>query len=213
VTVGLMQMRARVLDAVKWLRVRKTFGRLHEKARYPRVEKGCSFVQSSRIAVGSHVHIMAFAALRADAVGHIELDDHATICNFSIVQSVGGVIRIGQRTSIGDFCSLFGQGGLTIGSDVMVASCVQIVANSHTFDDLEKPISEQSCRAHGIRIDDEVWIGTNVVILDGVHIGKGAVIGAGSVVNKDVAAYAIVAGVPARLLRYRPGAEIAATVD
>ncbi len=208
-----MHLRGRVLDAFKWLLVRKTFGRLHEKSRYPRVEKGCSFVHSSRIAVGSHVHIMAFAAVRADAVGHIELNDRSTICNFSIVQSSGGFIHIGERTSIGDFCNLFGQGGLTIGNDVMVASCVQIVANSHTFDDLEKPISEQPCRAQGIQIDDEVWIGTNVVILDGVHIGKGAVIGAGSVVNKDVEAYAIVAGVPARLLRYRPGAEKAATVE
>ncbi len=55
----------------------------------------------------------------------------------------------------------------------------------------------------GIHIEDDVWLGYGVIVLDGVHIGKGAVIGAGSVVKQDVPAGAIAAGVPARVIKTR----------
>jgi acetyltransferase-like isoleucine patch superfamily enzyme len=121
------------------------------------------------------------------------------------LQSAGGKIIIGTNTTIGDFCSLYGQGSLKIGNDVMIASCVQIVPNQHTFSELALPISRQPCQALGIQIHDECWIGTNTVILDGVEIGRGAIVGAGSVVTRNVPPYAIVAGVPSKILRFRPG--------
>jgi acetyltransferase-like isoleucine patch superfamily enzyme len=61
----------------------------------------------------------------------------------------------------------------------------------------------------GITIEDDVWIGFGAVVLDGVHIGSGAVIGAGSVVTRDVPAQAVVAGSPARVLKYRSGLGVA----
>jgi len=134
------------------------------------------------------------------------LDDESAICRFSIVNSCGGIIQVGKRSCIGDFANLYGlSGGLIIGDDVIMASGCLIVPSNHTFQDASLPIARQPTTSLGIKIGDGVWIGAHVVILDNVKIGKGAIIGAGAVVNRDVPDYAIVAGVPAKLLRYRPG--------
>ena len=85
----------------------------------------------------------------------------------------------------------------------MLASGVRVVPNAHTFDILEVPIRCQPCHGSGIKIQDDVWVGTNAVILDGVEIGKGSVIGAGAVVTKSVPAGSIVVGVPGRVIRNR----------
>lgn len=114
-----------------------------------------------------------------------------------------GVINIGSNSQIGDFCNLYGQGNLNIGNNVMIASNVQIVPNQHTFQDISKPIKENPQISLGINIEDDVWIGTNVAILDGVDIGKGSIIGAGSIVNKNVPPYCVFAGVPAKLIKKR----------
>jgi len=71
----------------------------------------------------------------------------------------------------------------------------------HVFDDPTRPILEQGLRAFGITIEDDAWIGAGAIILDGVRIGRGAVVGAGAVVTRDVAPHTVVAGVPARLVR------------
>jgi acetyltransferase-like isoleucine patch superfamily enzyme len=143
----------------------------------------------------------------ADPVGSVKLENGVRICCFAQVASHGGVIRIGCDSLVGDYSNLYGQGGLEIGSNVMIASGVRIVANSHTFDRLDIPISQQPCVSRGIRIGDGVWIGTNAVILDGVSIGDGAVVAAGAVVTKEVPPFAIVGGVPARLIKMRPGVQ------
>ena len=146
------------------------------------------------------------AVVLADEGGTISLGDGSIVCRFSVVQAVNGRIEIGDRSVVGDFCNLYGHaGGLTIGQDVMIASGCRIVPSRHTFEDPDLPISRQPSKSEGIAIGDGCWIGTNVAILDGVRIGDGAIIGAGSVVNRSIPAFAIAVGVPARVLRYRPG--------
>ncbi len=73
----------------------------------------------------------------------------------------------------------------------------------HIFSDTTVPIRQQGDRGGDIVIEDDVWIGTHTIILTDVTIHKGAIIGAGAVVTKDVEPYAIVGGVPAKLIRYR----------
>lgn len=131
------------------------------------------------------------------------MDDWSFIARYAVVQSVGGKITLGKRVAIGDFCSIYGQGGLSIGDDTMVSSHVSIVPNQHTFQDLTRPISFQVCISKGVSIGCGVWIGIGATVLDGVSIGDGAIVGAGAVVTKNVDANSIVAGVPARLLRMR----------
>jgi acetyltransferase-like isoleucine patch superfamily enzyme len=175
----------------------------------PWIDAGCQFGWPSQIAVGDDARFQRGAIILADAQGTISFGNNTTVGRYAVLQAVGGTINIGDNSTVGDFCNLYGQGTLTIGQNVMIASGCRIVPNQHTFADREIPISRQPCVALGITIEDGVWLGANVVVLDGVRIGRGAIVGAGSVVNQTVPAYAIVAGVPARVLRQRPGQEAA----
>lgn len=111
-----------------------------------------------------------------------------------------GFVRIGSNSSIGQGSILYGNGGLNIGDNVMVAGQCFIVASSHNYEESETPMVEQGITTQGIDIEDNVWIGAGAKILDGVSIGKGAVIGANAVVTKSVPKNAKVGGVPARIL-------------
>ena len=114
----------------------------------------------------------------------------------------GRNIKIGDYSGIGERCYL--QGLITIGSYVMMASEVVILTSNHKIND-----PSQLMRFEGnqdpvpVIIGDDVWIGTRVIILPGVNVGKGSVIGAGSVVTKNIEPYSIVAGNPAKLIRRR----------
>lgn len=135
--------------------------------------------------------------------GTIRLGECVTFGPAAIVESRGGCVSIGSRTGIGPFCVLYGHGGLEIGSDCMIASHVVLIPENHRFDRLDVPMRAQGGTRRGIRIGDDVWLATQVVVLDGVSIGKGAVIGAGAVVTGDIPDYAIAHGVPARVVGYR----------
>ena len=86
----------------------------------------------------------------------------------------------------------------------MIASGVAIVPSQHTFLSRENPIRYQPSSAVGITIGSGVWIGVKATVLDGVAIGEGCVIGAGSVVTKNIPPYTVAVGVPARVIRERP---------
>jgi len=172
----------------------------------PHVEDLCQFEFAHNIRLGNRVRFLRGAVVLADPQGRIILEDDALVCRFAVIQSFGGTVRIGARTAVGDFCNLYGfEGGLDIGCDVLFASGCRVVPSSHGFDDPSLPVAAQPSSSKGIRIGDGAWIATNAVLLDGVKIGRGAVVGAGAVVTRDVPDYAIVAGVPAKILRFRSG--------
>lgn len=112
-------------------------------------------------------------------------------------------IEIGDYSGINHHTDIGGRGGLKIGNYVMIGPYSQIITALHKVNDWKKPISEQGIYCNEVIIEDDVWIGTHVVILPKVKIGRGAVIGAGAVVTSDVAPYSIVGGVPAKLIKYR----------
>jgi acetyltransferase-like isoleucine patch superfamily enzyme len=155
-----------------------------------------------RLFAGRRLRLLRGVSIDASG-GTVHLGDNVLICRFTVLEAAGGPIRIGDRSTVGDYCSLYGQGGLSIGRDVLIASGVRIVPSTHITSDVTAPIRQQGISGRGIVIGDDVWIGANAVILDGVSVGNGAVIGAGSVVTKDVPDLAIVAGVPARSIRFR----------
>ena len=107
-------------------------------------------------------------------------------------------VEIGSGVSIRAFFQLHGMGGVKIGNRVMIASHVAITSLTHDHSAL---VMWGTGIMNPVIIEDDVWIGTHSVILPGVTIGRGAVIGAGSVVTKDVPSNAIAAGVPARIIR------------
>lgn len=132
--------------------------------------------------------------LFADFCGEkVNIDRNATIGSAFSIDDFSG---IGKDSFIGDSVSL--------GRYVMMGPECRIYTNNHKFENLCIPMSKQGTTAvNPVIIHDDVWIGARVIILPGVTIESGVVIGAGSVVTKDVLEYSIVAGNPARVIGNR----------
>jgi acetyltransferase-like isoleucine patch superfamily enzyme len=118
-----------------------------------------------------------------------------------------GFIRIGRHSAIGQHSVLYGNGGLTIGDNVMIAGHCFIVASSHKAEVGHIPFNRQGITLQGINIGNNVWIGAGVRILDGVTIGENSVVAANAVVNRSIPPNSRVGGVPARPLRRTDGTE------
>jgi len=134
---------------------------------------------------------------------HVSIGRNSTLFGTGIISNKGKGIKIGNRTGINTGAYLAGQGGITIGDDVITGPNLQIFSENHVFADLNQIIKEQPLTRMGVTVGNNCWIGGGVTILDGVNIGDGCVIAAGSVVTKSVPANSIVAGVPAKVLRNR----------
>ena len=111
-------------------------------------------------------------------------------------------IELGQRFYANHHCVLLDAANIRIGDDVMLGPAVQIYTVSHPLAASERITGVE--QALPVQIADRVWIGGGAIILPGVCIGEGAVIAAGSLVNRDVAPYTLVAGQPARLIKDLP---------
>ncbi len=111
-------------------------------------------------------------------------------------------VSLGNNSGIGINASLGGK--VSIGDNVMMGPNCTFYSRNHAFDRLDIPMCEQGFQEEKpIVIGNDVWIGGHVIILAGVHVGNGAIVGAGAVVTKDVPDYAIVGGNPAKVLKYR----------
>ncbi|MDQ2085621.1 DapH/DapD/GlmU-related protein [Herbivorax sp. ANBcel31] len=113
----------------------------------------------------------------------------------------GRDIEVGDNSGLGVNCRITGP--LKIGSYVMMGPDVMIFTQNHKNDRLDIPMMLQTDPKRPVVIGDDVWIAARAIILPGVTIGKGAIIGAGAVVTKDVPEYAVVGGNPARIIKYR----------
>ena len=111
-------------------------------------------------------------------------------------------IELGDNSGIGRDAEL--ECGITIGDNVMMGPCVKMYVQNHNFSRTDIPMNQQGdSLVRPIVICDDVWIGANVIILPGVSVGKGCVIGAGSVVTKSIPEYSVVAGNPAKIIKNR----------
>lgn len=115
---------------------------------------------------------------------------------FSAKVSLGDYSGIGINAHISGTC--------TIGSHVMMGPNVTIITRNHKHDDLTQPMMFQGFEEERpVVIGNDVWIGERVMIMPGVHIGNGCILAAGAVVTHDVPDYAVVAGVPAKIIKMR----------
>ena len=110
-------------------------------------------------------------------------------------------IRIGERSELGTRCMI--QSGVVIGDDVIRGPDVKIFSRNHRFDDPGQPVALQGKQQRSVVIGNDVWIGANVVVLPGVTVGDHAILAAGAIVTRDVPAWAIVGGNPARIIKDR----------
>ena len=155
-------------------------------------------------------HVIAhvpFHAVRRGWYRHVlgfEMDAHATIflgayCYFYRPCRRGGAaVRIGEGAVINRDCSLDCRGGLTFGTHASVSPEVMFITSEHLKDDPGFGVRDEP-----IVVGDRAWIGSRAIILPGVSIGEGAIVAAGAVVTRDVPAYGVVGGVPAKPIAER----------
>lgn len=137
--------------------------------------------------------------------GRVELARNVQIYRNTILQTgAGGSITIGARTTIQPRCQFSAhKGSIHIGADVQIAPNCSFYPYDHGIAPDELIKNQPLQTKGGIVIEDDAWLGVGVIVLDGVRIGKGAVVGAGSVVTRDVGDGAIAVGSPARVTKMR----------
>jgi len=118
-------------------------------------------------------------------------------------REIGIGLKMGNNSNIGPYCFIGCSGRIEIGNNVMMSPRVSIYSENHNFERVDIPMKEQGVTRGVTIIEDDCWIASNSIILSDVRIGRGAVIAAGSVVSQDVLPYAVVAGVPARVVKMR----------
>jgi acetyltransferase-like isoleucine patch superfamily enzyme len=135
---------------------------------------------------------------------NIELGNNIYIGHQTILKGYyKGKLEIGDGTWIGQQCFFHSAGNIKIGKNVGIGPGVKIITSVHKEQGLDIPILHSSLEFKEVIIDDDSDIGTGSIVLPGVTIGKGALVGAGSVVTTNVAPYDVVAGVPARIIKSR----------
>jgi acetyltransferase-like isoleucine patch superfamily enzyme len=164
----------------------------------------------SRVFIDDRVMIF-----REKGGGDVELGDNSALFrDCTILTGAGGSVSIGARSMIQPRCQLSAYAErIVIGENVGIApNCAFYPYNHGT--DLDMPIEKQPLVSTGpITVEDGAWLGFGVIVLSGVRIGKGAVVGAGSVVLSDVPDNAIVMGNPARVVSYRTQADLRAVAS
>lgn len=169
------------------------------------------------ISIGSNCRILKYSKLdtstnpssadflKFSTIGRITIGNRVKIKEYAFLYSYDGFIVIDDDCTINPFTIIYGQGGVTIGKNVMIAAQCILVSSNHRFDSTEIPMAQQGLSKLGITIGDDVWIGSSVKVLDGVTIGRGSIVAAGSVVTKSLDEFGIYAGIPAKLIRKRLG--------
>ncbi|MBW4633846.1 MAG: acyltransferase [Iphinoe sp. HA4291-MV1] len=175
------------------------------------IQEGVEFFNTSCIEVGNGAFI--FKGARIDARGHqnnrIYLNNGVAIeRNVSIGCLENSYIEIGQETFIGPSVCIAGPGDIRIGKRCLIASHSGIYANNHNFADPIKSIKYQGITRKGIVIEDDCWLGHGVTVLDGVTIGQSSVIGAGTVVTKDIPPFSVAMGSPAKVIKTRTSKQL-----
>lgn len=159
-----------------------------------------------KIVVGDNVTIDDNCLIDARGSGEegVVLQDEVLLNRNCLVIAKTGPIKLGKRTSIGSNSVIVSLVGVETGEAMLAAGCVYISAGAHHFEQGDQAIMDQGTYSKGpISIGSHTWIGTGVIILDGVKIGRGAIIGAGGVVTCDIPDNSIAVGVPAKVQKNR----------
>ena len=173
-----------------------------ELGRRCRFERACSIKLGKR----SSLRLGDKSALRGGCVidlareGSLTLAEQAEIRHYAIIECAGRVM-IGRRSVIGAYNWLQGAGEIEIGDDVIIGPGVRIISTTHDISDPDQPFACQPLICGSVWIGNNVWIGADVVILTGVSIGKNVVVGAGSLVTRDLEEGGVYVGTPARRVK------------
>ena len=153
--------------------------------------------------VGHYVTISAIGSEGVSLGNNVSLGDFSKLVVSTTLDNIGKGIHIGNNVGIGEYAYLGGAGGLTIGDDCIVGQYLSCHPENHNYEQTDIPIRHQGVSRKGIKIGSNCWIGSKVTILDGVVLGSGCIIAAGSVVTKSFPENSIIGGVPAKILKSR----------
>ncbi len=178
---------------------------------FKKVGKGVSFGRSltirhpGKISIENDVVIDDYCVLDAKGLNNkgIYISEHSFIGRSTILSCKNGDIKLERNVNIGFNSEIFSGSKVTIGENTLIAAYVYIIGGGHDYSRIDIPIAEQEKPSHGIEIEKNCWIGAGAKVFDNVTIGEDTVIGAGAVVTRDIPAFSIAAGVPARVAKTR----------
>ena len=160
--------------------------------------------------VGKRVKIEDGVFLQTVSEHGVHLGNNVTICHGAEIRpsgfyggNLGWGLKVGDYSSIGSNSYIGCSGKIVIGNNVMIGPHCTMIAENHNFSRTDIPMNKQGVSNKGIEIKDDVWIGANVTILDGVTVASGCVLAAGVVVTKSTEPNGVYAGVPARRIKER----------
>jgi len=153
--------------------------------------------------LGDQVFLSALGSEGITFGDNVGIGAYSRVIVSTSLNQIGTNIRIGNNVGIGEYAYLGGAGGLEIGDDCIVGQYFSCHSENHNYENMELPIRLQGVNRKGIKVGKDCWIGSKVTILDGVNIGDGCIIAAGSVVTKSFPANSIIGGVPAKILKSR----------
>ncbi|MEM7726992.1 MAG: acyltransferase [Cyanobacteria bacterium P01_A01_bin.45] len=172
------------------------FARMGSK---PYIQEGCEFLGSNTMHIGDQVKILRDVRLNFKSINSfLYLGNQVCLDRGVDINAAGEncLIEIGDHSYLGPYVCIAGPGNIKIGKQCLIASQSGIYANNHRDYGLSR---------EGVVIEDNCWLGTGVKLLDGVTIGEGSVIGAGAVVSKDIPAFSVAVGVPAKVIKISKG--------
>jgi acetyltransferase-like isoleucine patch superfamily enzyme len=170
--------------------------------------KGVNLRNASQIRFGKGVTVERGAIMDGMMRKGIVLGDNVKIGAYSVlsgapVSNLGEGIRMGANSAVDAYSFIGSSGFVSIGENVIMGQHVGFHPENHDFDRTDIPIRLQGTTRQGITIEDDVWVGSNAIFLDGAHVGHGSVIGAGSIVRGNIPPYSIAVGAPAKVIRSR----------
>jgi len=156
-----------------------------------------------RLLVDGLAFIGPGAVLQIGKKGRIEIGRWSWLGHGCKLRSHEGVISIGAKSVLGQECTISAYQHVSIGRECVIADRVMLIDFDHGMVEVDRPIRLQGIYKRDVRVGNNVWIGYGACVLRGVTVGDNAVIGTNAVVTRDVPDNAVVAGVPARVIRMR----------
>jgi acetyltransferase-like isoleucine patch superfamily enzyme len=139
--------------------------------------------------------------------GRVDFGRFVWIGDRTKVRCHEGLVEIGQKTVMGQECTITAYQHIRIGQQCVIADKAMFIDFDHGVVEVERPIRAQGIYKRDVEVGSNVWIGYGACVLRGVRVGDNSIIGTNSVVTKDVPANAVVGGIPARILRMREAPE------
>jgi len=157
----------------------------------------------ARIRLDGLAFIGPKVTLQIGKQGRIDLGRWCWVGHGTKIRSHEGRVSIGAKSVLGQECTISAYQRVAIGRECVIADRVMLIDFDHGASEVERPVRLQGIYKRDVRVGNNVWIGYGACVLRGVEIGDNAIVGTGAVVTRDVPANAIVAGVPARVIRMR----------